>query len=78
MFEAGSVKVIVWAMHEYSARCGKKHRKIKAGCRGMVKGEIERGSTAAVIRWPTARQLSLVVNASKYGGDFLRAFNEEK
>lgn len=49
MFEAGSVKVMVRAAHEYSARCGKKCRKIKAGCRGMVKGEIERGSTAAVI-----------------------------
>lgn len=42
----------------------------------MVKGGIERGSIAAGIRWPefTDSQAVIVVNASKYGGDFLRAF----
>ena len=39
-------------------------------------GEIERRSIAAGIRWLeyTDSQVIIVVNASKYGGDFLRAF----
>lgn len=65
MFEAGSAKVIVWAMHEYSARCGKKYRKIKAGCRGMAKGEIERGLIAAGIRWPEYTDSQAVIACRK-------------
>ena len=69
------VKVMVRAAHEYSAQCGKMQED-KDRLLRYDQGEIERRSIAAGIRWLeyADSQVVIVVNASKYGGDFSRAF----